>query len=330
MGIWGVQHPHTDVRDQGKRHSKKTTLCPPSALHKMPPRHQIQPQSAKGCPGWHQGAAQHKYKIQESMQSLCCDKRSGLNLPPQLMDPQVHPVTSTLSPRTSGHPCSSYIPKGGPQMPVPKDVKLAPKSLSSPCTANDHHSGPRETRPRSLLGGKWKNDLKRFRACPGSPCLSHGRTGQTCSLPSPLTFDPTHTELSTFFPAPQITPQTLQIRLQASSANADLTSVGLYLQGHFYPGVPSHKHCHPARWLQSLLSEEVKPQAGPLGLFSPHLGNLLTQEAICPSATPPKQSSPNHLTSSKFQCASPSFHAFLFNLSKHSAPNYCDVWGFFF
>lgn len=130
MGIWGVQHPHTDVRDQGKRHSKKTTLCPPSALHKMPPRHQIQPQSAKGCPGWHQGAAQHKYKIQESMQSLCCDKRSGLNLPPQLMDPQGHPVTSTLSPRTSGHPCSSYIPKGGPQMPVPKGTRLTPKSLS--------------------------------------------------------------------------------------------------------------------------------------------------------------------------------------------------------
>lgn len=106
--------------------------------------------------------------------------------------------------------------------------------------------------------------------------------------------------------------------------------MGLHLQGHFYPGVPSHKHCHPARWLQSLLSEEVKPQAAPLGLSSPHLGNLLTQEATCPSATPPKQSSPNHLTSSKFQCAPPSFHAFLFNLSKHSAPNYCDVWGFFF
>lgn len=106
--------------------------------------------------------------------------------------------------------------------------------MSSPCSTSDHHGGTRETWPSSLLGGKWKNYLKCFRACLGSPCLSHSRTGQTCSLLLPPTFDPIHTELSTFF-------------LEYSSNTADQTagllcqrgphSVGLHLQG-----APSHKH----------------------------------------------------------------------------------------
>lgn len=59
MGTWGVQDPHTDVRGQGKTPQKDHSVSP-SALCKMAPRLQIQPQRAKGCPGWHQGAAQHK------------------------------------------------------------------------------------------------------------------------------------------------------------------------------------------------------------------------------------------------------------------------------
>lgn len=51
-------------------------------------------------------------------------------------------------------------------------------------------------------------------------------------LPSLIAhFDPIHTELSTFFP----TPQMQKIRLQSSSATMDLTSVGLHLQEHSYP-----------------------------------------------------------------------------------------------
>lgn len=164
---------------------------------------------------------------------------------------------------------------------VPRGTKLATKFPSFPCTASDHHSGTRETWPSSLLGGKRKNYLNRFRACLGSPYPSHSRTGQTCSRPSPLTFDPIHTE---FHILPNSSnSQIPQIRLWSSSANVDLTSVGLHLQGHFYPSASSYKHCHPARhgrWLQSLLSEEPEPLAAPAGLSSPHPGSLLTQEVI--------------------------------------------------
>lgn len=144
VGTWGVQHPHADVKGQGKT-LRKDHSGPPSALCKMAPRPQIQPQRAKGGPGGHQGAAQHKYEIQkESRLSLCCDKGYGLKPSPQLMAPcQGHTVTSTpaLSPRTAGHPCSSHVPKG---------ARLAPKFLSSPCTARDHHSSTREMWPSSL------------------------------------------------------------------------------------------------------------------------------------------------------------------------------------
>lgn len=153
--------------------------------------------------------------------------------------------------------------------------------------------------------------------------------------PSPLIFDPIHIELSTSFPTSQIL---LKYRKSdhspplSAAANADLTSVGLYLQGHFHPGASSHKHCHSARHgrcLQSRLSEEPEPQAAPEGLYSPHLGSLLTQEVICPSAKPPKQRSPNYLTSSGISVCLPSFHTSLSNLSKGLALNYCGVWGFF-
>lgn len=81
LGTWGVQHPHADVKGQGKT-LRKDHSGPPSALCKMAPRPQIQPQRAKGGPGGHQGAAQHKYEIQkESRLSLCCDKGSGLKPP---------------------------------------------------------------------------------------------------------------------------------------------------------------------------------------------------------------------------------------------------------
>lgn len=166
------------------------------------------------------------------MLSLCCDKCSVLNPPPQLMAPcQDHPVTSTpaLSPRTAGHPCSSHVPKG---------AGLAPKFLSSPCTASDHHSGIRETQPSSLLGRKWKNYLNHFRACLGLP--GPYTAGLDRPAPSPLIYDPIHTELSTFFPTPQI----LQSRLQSSSEchcqcrshQCGTASPGTFLQGHFYPG----------------------------------------------------------------------------------------------
>lgn len=106
MGTWGVQHPHTDVRDQGKKDTAKRPLCAPC---KMPPRLQTEPQSAKGCPGWHHGAAQHEYKIQESTLSLRCDKGSGLNLALQLI------VRATLSPP---HQLSPQGHQAGPQIPV--------------------------------------------------------------------------------------------------------------------------------------------------------------------------------------------------------------------
>lgn len=153
--------------------------------------------------------------------------------------------------------------------------------------------------------------------------------------PSPLIFDPIHTELSTSFPTYQTL---LKYRRSdcspplTATASAALTGVGTYLQGHFHPGASSYKHFYPARHgrcLQSPLSEEPEPQAAPEGLSSPHLGSLLTQEVICPSAMPPKQMSPNYLTSSGISVCLPSFHTSLSNLSKRSALNYCGVWGFF-